>query len=184
MKHIPQAFASRAAAAFHLDETNGKFYKVITARDGSRVITDDEAGTMTPVGIRLQFEGRYFQAHHLAWFIAHGSWPTHKVTHLDGDVGDNRPGNLASPLSLKDHEEQRNNELKDKAAAAMGFMKSIGITEEMIQDHALETIRKNQGEETAIEVMHQWGRIDNETRKAMVQDVRRTNKILGKTPTK
>ena len=184
MKHIPQTVAKRAAAAFHLDETNGKFYKVITARDGSRVITDDEAGIMTPVGIRLQFDGRYFQAHHLAWFIAHGAWPTHKVVHLDGDVGDNRPSNLSSPLSMRDHEEQKSNERKDKAAAAMGFMKSIGITEEMIQDHALETIRKNQGEEMAIDVMYQWGRITNDTRKAMIEDIRRVNTVLGKTPRK
>jgi len=172
MKSLDSATAARAAQFFHYDQSAGKFY--LTARDntGQQFITGTEAGLVTPVGVRLTFERQYIAAHHLAWFLVHGAWPTHKVSHLNGDKTDNRPANLASPLSLQDHAQARTTVKARSAAVAVNFLESIGVTQEQLQDHALQVIRDNQGEARYIDALLVYGRIDKDTHRTMLENVK------------
>lgn len=53
------------------------------------------AGYTTPYGYRyIGIAGRYYPAHHLAWFYVYGSWPTHEIDHINGERSDNRLANL------------------------------------------------------------------------------------------
>lgn len=44
--------------------------------------------------IIIQFEGRAYKAHRLAWMIFHGTVPNGDVDHINGDRTDNRISNL------------------------------------------------------------------------------------------
>jgi hypothetical protein len=51
-------------------------------------------GSIDPRGYRrLQYRGRRYLAHRLAWFIAYGEWPA-QIDHITGDKDDNRLSNL------------------------------------------------------------------------------------------
>ena len=169
MKTLDIATAKRAAQFFHYDQSAGKFYLTATDNTGRQFITGTEAGLLTPVGVRLTFERQYIAAHHLAWFLVHGSWPTHKVTHVNGDKTDNRPANLASALSLQDHAQARTTVKAQSAAAAVNFLVSIGVTQEQLQDHALQVIRDSQGEARYIDTLLVYGRIDKDTHRDMLE---------------
>ncbi len=44
--------------------------------------------------IVIQFMGRSYQSHRLAWFYIYGKWPTGVVDHIDGDKTNNAIANL------------------------------------------------------------------------------------------
>lgn len=44
--------------------------------------------------IKLSFDGKWVQAHRLAWRIIHGEWPNGEIDHINGDPSDNRIANL------------------------------------------------------------------------------------------
>lgn len=53
------------------------------------------AGTLSGRGyVSIQFEGRLYRAHRLAWFYVYGSWPTGQIDHINGITSDNRIANL------------------------------------------------------------------------------------------
>jgi len=44
--------------------------------------------------IAIRVDGRLYQAHRLAWFYAHGTWPVDQIDHINHDSLDNRIANL------------------------------------------------------------------------------------------
>ena len=44
--------------------------------------------------IRIQIDGKFYLAHRLAWFYAHGVWPAATIDHISGDGRDNSLSNL------------------------------------------------------------------------------------------
>lgn len=57
---------------------------------GSRV-----AGTMTTSGYsRIVFDGVSYAAHHVAWALFKGRWPSEQIDHIDGVRGNNAIANL------------------------------------------------------------------------------------------
>lgn len=71
-------------------------WKVSTSR---RISVGDEAGSLNGRGIRyVAVDGKRYQASHLAWFWVYGSWSLRDLTHLNGDLSDNRLENI-SPLT-------------------------------------------------------------------------------------
>jgi hypothetical protein len=163
MKPLSKDFAQKAASAFHFDKTQGKFFKIVNDAMGQPIVTNESVGLVTPGGIRLTFDGRYLMAHHLAWFIVHGSPPTHKVSHIDGDNTNNRPSNLSSPKSINDLQIKKTSDKQADAKIKLNFLASIGITESMLQDNAIEVIRKTRGEKLALDTALLYKKIDQKT---------------------
>ena len=53
------------------------------------------AGTVDRLGYRrICFEGNFYYAHRLAWFLVHGVWPIDQIDHVNGNPKDNRLDNL------------------------------------------------------------------------------------------
>lgn len=50
--------------------------------------------------IEVKFKDTPYMAHHIAWFLHHGTWPTTRIVHINRDKSDNRIANLeALPCS-------------------------------------------------------------------------------------
>lgn len=45
--------------------------------------------------IELVFKYKHYMAHHIAWLLHYGVWPTSQLRHLNGNKSDNRLSNLA-----------------------------------------------------------------------------------------
>lgn len=44
--------------------------------------------------LKIRIGGRFIRAHRIAWFLSHGRWPSCDIDHINGDIHDNRIGNL------------------------------------------------------------------------------------------
>lgn len=74
--------------------TTGRFYWKVRPRGCVRLGQYQQAGARRKDGYRtIQFEGRPYLAHHLAWWFVHGELPK-MVDHRDGKPGNNRISNL------------------------------------------------------------------------------------------
>jgi hypothetical protein len=54
--------------------------------------------------IVVSFKGAPYMAHHIAWLLHYGVWPSDQLLHVNGNKSDNRIGNLAkrpSPVRSK-----------------------------------------------------------------------------------
>lgn len=77
------------------------------------------AGGLTPYGyVRINVEGRPYQAHRLAWFYVYGRWPLREIDHINGIRSDNRLSNLreATPSQNQANKGMR----KDNTSGAKG----------------------------------------------------------------
>ena len=62
---------------------------------GNRARIGTVAGRAAPGRHRqISIKGQRYQAHHLAWLLVHGSWPTQLVDHANGNPDDNRICNI------------------------------------------------------------------------------------------
>lgn len=78
----------RLREALSYEPTTGVF----TWRVGCRAGT--EAGTRSNGYVAITIDQCIYRAHRLAWFYAHGVWPTHQIDHINGRRSDNRLANL------------------------------------------------------------------------------------------
>lgn len=85
--------------------------------------TGEPAGYLTKRGYRLvQYEGRRYRAHRLAWTIYHGKIPADEMDHINGVKDDNRIENLRV-VSTQDN--QRNSKIhKHNTSGHMGVFYS------------------------------------------------------------
>jgi len=54
--------------------------------------------------VHLQYRGRRYSAHRLAWLMVHGRWPLHEIDHINGDPADNRLANLRECTHAENHQ--------------------------------------------------------------------------------
>jgi len=74
------------------DPTSGEFRMAHTR---ARFRAGTLVGSKSAKGyICLAFKGRLLRAHHVAWLLAHGRWPTGEIEHINGIRDDNRIVNL------------------------------------------------------------------------------------------
>jgi hypothetical protein len=78
-----------------------------------KVYIGDIAGNLNSLGyLRMQFYGKKYLAHRLAWYLHYGVWPQNEIDHINGIKNDNRINNLRDVtrsenlLNLKSHREK------------------------------------------------------------------------------
>jgi hypothetical protein len=67
----------------------------------TRLFPDGRNNNKKPVGsfdkdgyVKIGINKKTYQAHRLAWFYVHGTWPKDQIDHINGDKQDNRIDNL------------------------------------------------------------------------------------------
>jgi len=62
----------------------------------SRIVKEgSKAGNIGKNGyVRIQFKGRFYRGHRVAWFLYYGVWPSRGLDHINRNRSDNRIENL------------------------------------------------------------------------------------------
>jgi hypothetical protein len=141
-------FLNQCLATFSFDGNTGEFMEPKTKGSHSWL---EPAGRTTSQGVRLTIGNYEILAHHLAWRILHGEWPSYHVKHLNKDCFDNRPENLHAPGKEK-HD-------KKKKGSTVPFLRSLGYSQNQINRHAVEVTRERFGERAALDVELKFGLI-------------------------
>jgi len=86
-----------------LNLVDGVFYWIADSKGARK--EGAKAGCKNPNtgSIVIEISGRNYQASHLSWLISKGSYPKHRLEHINSDKLDNRIGNLQEiiPNSIK-----------------------------------------------------------------------------------
>lgn len=100
---------------FSYDYKSGKFIWLKNSCVVDRVGT--EAGSLDKYGYRiLRLKMKRYKAHRVAWYLYYGVWPIKFIDHINGDVSDNRIGNLREVSNR----ENQQNQVKHRAGKLPG----------------------------------------------------------------
>lgn len=140
-------------ARFSFDHSLNKFME---DRRKADFTWKEPAGSTCPYGVRLTVNNHYVLAHHLVWRMVHGEWPNgYQVKHLDDDVFNNDPANLAAP--------GRNTKRKAvQSKSVADFAKSLGLSERQLNRMQIERVHEKMGEREALKLELHFGMIDQE----------------------
>lgn len=74
----------------------------------SKVTAGDIAGCTHENGhISITYKCKNYMAHHIAWLLYHGTWPTQQLVHRNGDKSDNRVVNLTQLIGRSVRQEEK-----------------------------------------------------------------------------
>ena len=78
---------------FHYDLDTGNF--IAARKNCKRIFLGDSVGTIDKKGYHvIQFRGKVYKAHRMAYLYMTGSWPENVIDHINGIRSDNRWCNL------------------------------------------------------------------------------------------
>lgn len=80
------------AEALRYDPETGRFFW--KSDRGSNHLKGKPAGTIRNGYIAINFQGKFYLAHRLAWYFVNGRWPEKWIDHIDRDKANNRISNL------------------------------------------------------------------------------------------
>lgn len=101
------------------DSLSGSFTWAANRRGGAKA--GDAAGTKKPGGyVQINALGRLYYAHRLAWFFAHGSWPTGHIDHIDGNPSNNALANLRDVSAETNQQNQRRAHRSNRSSGLQG----------------------------------------------------------------
>lgn len=84
----------RLKELFSYNPTDGVFIRIMKTAYNSHV--GDVAGTTDKYGnVKIGIDGKIYHAHRLAWLYMNGVNPTGYISHIDGDLKNNRIKNLS-----------------------------------------------------------------------------------------
>lgn len=124
MKELPSIKELRERFSYN-PETGEIRYREAT----NRTRVGSVAGSLSERGYRyIQFKGRKYMAHHIAWAMHYGEWPPERVEidHENRDASDNRIDNLR--LASRSQNNLNRGRLRNNRAGLKGvtFHKSMG----------------------------------------------------------
>ena len=122
---VDRELLERVRELFNYDEHTGHFtWKVRTTNS---INAGDRAGWIRPDGyIGMRFDGRYFQAHRLAWLYIKGELPLGQIDHINGVRTDNRIVNLRDVAHKDNGRNQRLAANNKSGANGVHWFKSRG----------------------------------------------------------
>lgn len=109
-------------------ETGNIYWKIRKQRRGGFTRPGDIAGTRTEGRIQIKFEGKFYKAHRLAWFLQTGEWPENDIDHEDNNGFNNRWKNLRKATRSQNNRNGNNKLRSDNKSGIRGvsFRKDTG----------------------------------------------------------
>jgi hypothetical protein len=93
MAQLPPFPLSVFAEKLRYDPATGHLHWRVAPAGNVRV--GQIAGVRLKIGYRkIVINCHQLYAHHVAWYLGHGEWPTEMIDHINGDRDDNRLANL------------------------------------------------------------------------------------------
>lgn len=86
---------ARLKTLLDYDPLTGVFVRLVRTNTNGTAEIGQVAGSVNNKGyITIGIDGKYHQAHRLAWFYVHGTFPPNGIDHINGVKSDNRLVNL------------------------------------------------------------------------------------------
>lgn len=82
----------RVRSLLSYDAETGRFTWL--SQHGGFVLGEEAGGKIGTGYVAIRIDGRRYRAHHLAWLLAYGCFPSLEIDHINGIKADNRLDNL------------------------------------------------------------------------------------------
>lgn len=96
--------------SFSYDKETGLIRWLISPSASVKI--GDIAGNITNNGrgksyVKIDFNGKHYYAHRLAWLLINGTWPENEIDHIDGDGTNNKWINLRAASRIDNMRNRR-----------------------------------------------------------------------------
>jgi len=114
-----------ADALFSYEPVSGRLLRRATT-GSTKTKVGSEAGWLAgPNGRRVKVNGKNYLVHRVIWLLSYKVWPSQQLDHKDGNVLNNRLGNLRD-VSCRENQQNRKTARKDSGTGVRGVQKIYG----------------------------------------------------------